>query len=401
MNKIGIDFGTSNCSVSYVKKTGEAKSIRIDGAEKIPSMLLYSKDDNKPLVGQAAYAFYEQYAEKPISEEIVDILGGIFEGIKRDMNPDSTRYLPNGEKITYVELIAEIFRFIKQKAEVHLESTIDEVVITHPVVFEQYKQEMLSKAAHMAGFKTIDLLLEPVAAAMGYINGRKKRKLGVLVYDFGGGTFDVSFVQFDKDGDFFIPVEPSGDQRCGGKDIDKLVFDEWNKVAEYQHKRKFSSFFLNSRCTKHKEGMSKGVMYDFMEILPAPGISSVKLSFSKERFATIIEPIIDRTIHLTLEHKEAVEKLGYNIDKVIFIGGSSNLPMVQERIKDIFPTQAQQVMDWDVAVAHGAALYTRRDLVIAKDIYCMECGSKISTAHRFCMFDGNKNPYYDIRFDNR
>lgn len=412
MAKIGIDFGTSFCTASWINpSTGQPQVIRFSGHDKMPSML-YFPTAGEPMVGWTAFQMIENCRTMERVEEVQAVMAGIVTGLKPMMQRNQFHYLPGGRKLSHEQVIGELFKRIRQEAEeVCFEGKpVTEVVITHPVIFEDWKKEMLKEAARIAGFISVELLMEPVAAAMGYMSGRERRRQGILVYDFGGGTFDVAYVRFDEEGDYNIPVTPLGDPHCGGTDLNKILYQRWEQLAQQKHGRAISSdprmmdkAFEATDCNRQKELMSNDKLESFKHcvILPPPGFCRLEMLLSQKEWHSMIEPVIDKTLVLTRTIVKSVENSGYSIDKAILIGGSSRIPWVYKCLSETLPVAPQRVMDVDVAVALGAILYVPHDLIIAGDVYCIHCGTKISSANRFCWNCGEPNYKYDKRFNQK
>lgn len=415
MAKIGIDFGTSYSTVSYVNpKTGEALPIRVNGKEKIPTILFFPEDGGDPFVGDAAYAKYEacQYAQT--SDETDIILSGIISDLKRNMSKTENIAIPGMKSISYAEAIAIFFKYLKDYAErtCFENEQITDVCITYPVVFDEtpYKKDILKEAANLAGFNSIKLLKEPVAAAMGYSKNKGIKNQGILIYDFGGGTFDIAYVKFDHNGEY-ITFPPIGDANCGGENIDYALYETWDKMIKSSHGRNISEFtgeihlpILKQDCMKQKEAMSQGIFQKHILFLPPCASDFVRLNpLSQNAWIDIISPWIEKTIMLTRQMLTQIENeknLGFKVDKVILIGGSSKLPTIPERLSEICPVAPMPIQDVDVAVANGAAIYANMDNIYANDCYCIYCGSKISTRHKMCMFCGKPNFRYNYCFDD-
>lgn len=416
MAKIGIDFGTSFTTMSYMNKQGLATPIRVYGKEKIPTMLYIPEDGGEPLMGEAAYNKYQDCMDAETPEAADLILGGIITGLKRDMSRNGAVATPQGN-MSYVSLIALFLGFLKKYAEdnVFEGECVTDVCMTYPVAFDWQpeKKEILKEAAKQAGFKNIKLLKEPVAALMGYKNTHEVRDEGVLIYDFGGGTFDVAYVMFDHIGEQYM-LPPIGDGECGGQNIDFALYENWDKKVQAQKGRHISKHenevflpILKSDCVKQKEKMSNGSFGpEYLYLPPAASISVRLGALSRQEWDDIVEPWVDKTIQKTeqmlkeIENHSATYGNQLRVDKVILIGGSSRLPMVYEKLKRICPVEPTRVPEVDVAVANGAAIFINKDEVREQTCYCIECGRKMTNKQRFCMICGKPNLRYNHCFDD-
>jgi len=398
MNKIGIDFGTSFCTASWINprtKQPEAITFHEIGMPKMPSVVYYSPEG--VVVGLGAYNQVENSSGMS-PEHRHQILSSVVMSIKRNMKQGQHFYLPGG-KISHEEIIAAILRKIREDAQMTCfnNQPVEEATITHPVVFASWQKEMLKKAAGIAGFKRVKLLEEPVAAALGYAATTNDKIKNILVYDFGGGTFDVAFVQCDNDGEYRVPIEPEGEAYCGGDDIDGALYDRWELLTKEKHNRTIDvnpdnrDIGFIAKCRKQKELMSLMPKNSFSEVLPPPGFHRVEMELTRPEYDKIIEPIIDKTIAKTERLLKKIKDAGYKIDAAVMIGGSSRIPLVYEKLKKILPVEPRRVMQVDVAVALGAIIYDPDRQVKYHDVFCIYCGFKSSTADRHCIMCGRKN----------
>lgn len=396
MHTIGIDFGTSYCTASWINpSTRKPEPIRFidNGQEKMPSVVYYQ--NGKPVVGHLAYEMIEKLNHYP-PDDRETILTNIVQGIKREMEPGAKIYISNdGASVTHEQIIADILIKIKSQAEqgCFANETVEGVVITHPVAFANWQKDMLKNAATLAGFKSINLMPEPIAAAMGYAGSGAKVGKGILIYDFGGGTFDVAFVQ--KDGDEYrIPVPPEGEQVCGGEDLDLALYQHFEKQIEQQHNRKVSDhpgrvdLCFKAQCRKHKESLSLVETHDFSDFLPPPNAIRFYEKTTRENFEKIISPIVDRTITKTESILKKVKEAGLIVDTVVLIGGSTRIPSVEKKLLKILPVAPLKTMYIDVAVALGA-LYKYEDSNKTKRI-CSNCKNEIEGDNKFCIHCGTK-----------
>lgn len=411
MAKIGIDFGTTNTTVSFLSSRGEAIPIRINGKEKIPTLLYFPEDGSEPVIGEAAYEKYNACQNATSSNDADILLSGIISDLKQNMSQTEDVALYD-RSISYTEVISIFFKKLKEYVEKHCfeGESVTDVCVTYPVAFDEtpVKKDILKEAAELAGFNNVKLLPEPIAAAFGYCKNRDIRNQGVLIYDFGGGTFDVAFVKFDHNGEY-LTLPPLGDANCGGANIDYAIYEEWDRLVYTKHQRHISEYegetyspILKLDCKKQKELMSNGIFQKHMLFLPPCANEICRLNpMSSERWNDIISPWVDKTMYLTKQMLDQVEaERDFTVDKVILIGGSSNLPIVMEKLREISPVEPMPVQDVDVAVANGAAIYVNMDNVEAETCYCIHDGCKMKTSNKFCMNCGRPNIRYNYYFDN-
>ena len=410
MAKIGIDFGTTYSTVAYKNpQTGLAEAIRINGSEKIPTMLYYSPEGGEPMIGQEAYEIYNLCNDVDNREEVEQHLSGIFSDLKRNMNKDERLYLPDGRCLTNVQLIAEFFAFIKKEVEsttFHNERVTD-LCITHPVNCPIYKKEILVEAAKNAGFDNVKLLMEPIAASMGFSNTTIRSNQSILIYDFGGGTFDLAFVKYNMNEDQVV-LPPMGDPNCGGENIDRLLYDVWNKMVLNETGASISGNandidvpFLKTTCKQEKEFLS-----NYFKIMSNWTLKACirgkfyTMQMTKDAWNNMLTPIIDKTISITQQMLQVIQQEHFELNEVILIGGSSQIPLVSQRLSEILPVAPSKVADSDIAVAKGAALFVNEDDIPVHECFCRGCGKKIDTKKRECPFCGKDNYLYNYKFEN-
>lgn len=415
---IGIDFGTSFCSASWINPaTGKPEAVRFKdtGSEKIPSIIAFSKS-GKAFVGSGPYTQLENLAVDPtLTEEEREMqLCNFYTGIKTHIR-QGNKWMRPDKTYTDDELIAIILKKIKEEVEISctIDGTIDKVVLTHPVQFEVWKKDILKHSAALAGFSKVKLLREPESAALYAVKANliPSNCRGLLVYDFGAGTFDVSYIQIESDGELHMPVQPQGDAHCGGDDIDRALYEDWSK---YIKATKGKDIGLNSgeldiaflyRCRRQKEQLSKGFLQDEIREY-IPGLGSVRRPFAEDDFNRIIEPIVDRTIAKVQTVLNEIKKKQLPLTHAVLIGGSSNLPLVKDKMQSALGNNVKIITtgNYDIAVAVGA-LYSLNVKIETpkpaeqpkpqpKECFCIHCGKKIMTSHKVCMYCGKPNYSY-------
>lgn len=409
MSAIGIDFGTTFCSASWVnpqKNFPEAITFpyAVDGC-KIPSIVFFPPK-GKTIVG---YAPYMQIENASSSADRANINRYAITSIKRKMQRNGSF-----QGHSHTEIISIILRHIIDEAQkaCQFTSPIDTLVLTHPVVFSEWQKNMLREAAIMAGFDQgkITLLEEPISAALSYIKSNQLSNIrGVLVYDFGGGTFDVAYVQIDHHGKLLMPIDPQGDSLCGGNDVDLLLYDCWDKMVHQklgrflsENTQEIDESFL-SRCRKQKEMMSLSNDQLFRELLPPlpnRGIEQLEWNLKGVEYNEIISPIIEKTIAKTKIVLDEVRTKNLPLDKVLLIGGSSRIPQVKQRLGELLGDMSLIKTPGviDVAVALGASYHALGDTIndksAPKECFCIHCGRTIKTSHKVCMYCGKPNFSY-------
>lgn len=356
--KFGIDFGTSFSTMCTLDSNGKPLVLRDEvGLDKIPSVVYWGKDGVK--VGQAAAEILGDTAGMAEDEKI-ETLGRIVKSVKRELEPGRTITLPDGKQITPVDVVSEILGYLKRNAEeLHFHTTVKEVSLTHPATFTEAQKELLTNAAKKAGFSSVRLMPEPIAAALGYVASGADVGNGVIVFDFGGGTFDLAYLQKDADGNYHFPIQPLGDAMCGGDDFDQCIYD-W---AETQIKEKYGcaiadgfdvdlSFLM--LCRRAKERLSRSdeaPMRYFIENIGRIHASTIK----KINFEEMIKSRVDRTISLVGRMMNTLEGRNLPVETVLLVGGSTRIPLVAAKLKEMLPEKApMRTTDTDTAVVMGS-----------------------------------------------
>ena len=368
MHHFGLDFGTNYISASYVNPaSGKPEPVRFmdNGQEKMPALVYYS--EHGVLVGQGVQSMLEQLSTFPPRERL-QTQQAIVRSLKRGMNPSGVHIASGKGAVSHVDVVTDIMAFVKQDVEAgcFAGEKAEKLTLTHPVVCTEAYKGLLKTAAEKAGFKQVNLMEEPVAAAMGYASSGIDVGRGILVYDFGGGTFDVAFVMRDDNGQFHIPLSPLGDPWCGGDDLDMRLYEYWDRKAQEEKGRSINGSageidagFL-FRCRRHKETLSRMEKMAFTEYLPPqdgalnPEENKLTVTLDRNIAKQLFMADVGRTIDITKRMLSNVEDAGHKVDTVILIGGSSRLPMLKELLKDILPVKPLETMNVDVAVAMGA-----------------------------------------------
>lgn len=398
MSTLGIDFGTTNSSASYVDPSGRPKAVQFIGHDqKMPTLVSFYT--GRRMFGYEAKYMLDNCYTLP-REEQVKLQSSTAKSIKRELDI--------GGKIhgySHREIIAMFMRHIKEQAEkACAPQQFDKLVLTHPVQFEEWKKQMLQDAAKQSGFSGVQLLEEPVSAALGYIKSEGAQDVrGMLIYDFGGGTFDVAYV-INQDGKFVVPIPPKGDSHCGGDDIDKALYNYIiQKAKPVIGEEAFKGYFnrinlgLLIQCRKWKE------MLTAMDNLPIQFTSNYQPNktyqgwLERKELERICGDVVDKTIRLTKTVYDEVKANKLPLDFVLLIGGSSSIPLIRERLKQSMPDlEVRTTGTADTAVALGASYHAVNPVVVDPDnewCYCMYDGKRILKTYNFCIYCGKPNFY--------
>lgn len=359
---IGIDFGTTNCSVAWFNpQTGQAEIIHnAEGKEKTPSLVYFGEGET--LVGSAVEQKLADCYDDLQQRE--DVSRRVIKSIKRSLITPQRFALPGAREVRPVEVAAEILHKLRSKAdELHFHAAVERAVITYPASFSARYKNVLKKAAEMAGFAEVDLLEEPVAAALAFTRMGLNVGNGVLVYDLGGGTFDAAFMV--REGDSFrVAIDPVGEQHCGGDDFDQRLYDYWDEEVKSHLGRSISVVedeidvhFLRE-CRTRKEFLSEGKECNFT--LSLTGGASYRFIISRDKFEELIEDEIRKTVDKTRKLSERARREGYAVETILLIGGSSELSVVRRLLSETLPVSPRKWQYRDIAVALGAAYHASR-----------------------------------------
>jgi hypothetical protein len=360
MTALGIDFGTTNSSMAwYNPKSGQAELIKnAEGQDETPSVVYYGEDDVQ--VGRAAEHALENEAA---SEEE---LQRIVTSIKRHLINPPRIALPKGKDVRPVDVVSEILRKLKHDAETgHFYREVTRAVITCPALFDSLQRKVLVKAAELAGFQEVDLLDEPVAAALAFARGGQRVGNGVLVYDLGGGTFDLAFVRREDEEKFYLALETDGKVEGGGDDFDQFLYDYWDGQARKDLGRSISLAnaavnrpFLR-QCRIRKEDLSLGKQCKFQTLLPDR--TPFRPEIDRETFENLIRGFISETVRQTVRMVQRAKERGYEVDTVLMVGGSCYIPLVRRMLEEaLLPISPLRWQHQNVAVALGAAYRTHQ-----------------------------------------
>ena len=344
---IGIDLGTTNSCVS-VMEGGEAVVIpNAEGNRTTPSVVAFSKDGER-MVGQVAKRQAITNPDRTIAS------------IKREMGSDY-RVPIDGKRYTPQEISAMILQKLKADAEAYLGQTVTEAVITVPAYFTDAQRQATKDAGKIAGLEVKRIINEPTAAALAY-GVDKESDQKIMVYDLGGGTFDVSVLEV---GDGVIEVlATAGNNRLGGDDFDKCVMD-W-MAAEFKKAEgidltgdKVAMQRLKEAAEKAKIELS-GVTSTTINLpyitADATGPKHLDLTLSRAKFDQLTSHLVEATAGPVRQAMSDAGLSGNEIEKVLMVGGSSRIPAVQDMVKRLTGKEGFKGINPDECVAMGAAL---------------------------------------------
>lgn len=345
---IGIDLGTTNSAVA-VMEGGQSTIIpNIEGNRTTPSIVAFTKDGER-LVGETAKRQAITNPERTIAS------------IKRHMGTDY-KVTIDGKDYSPQEISAMILQKLKSDAESYLGETITEAVITVPAYFTDAQRQATKDAGRIAGLDVKRIVNEPTAAALAYGEDKDKDSTTVMIYDLGGGTFDVSILEL-SDGVFEVQAT-RGNNKLGGDDFDERVID-W--IAENFKKEngvdlkadRMSLQRLKEAAEKAKKELSSTMSTNIN--LPfitanASGPLHLNMDLTRAKFDELTGDLVKKTEEPVREALKDADLSASDIDKVLLVGGSTRVPAVQELVKSIVGKDPQKDINPDECVALGAAI---------------------------------------------
>jgi len=344
---IGIDLGTTNSVVAYMEGGQPAIINNAEGSRLTPSVVAFTKDGER-LIGQLAKRQAVTNPERTI------------QSIKRHMGTDYKVNI-DGKAYTPQEISAMILQKLKQDAENFLGEKITKAVITVPAYFTDSQRQATKDAGTIAGLEVLRIINEPTAASLAY-GLDKESDQTILVFDLGGGTFDVSILELG-DGVFEVKAT-SGNNRLGGDDFDQRIVDYVAEEFKKEHgidlrKDRMSLQRLKEAAEKAKIELSSMVSTNIN--LPfitadASGPKHLDMTLTRAKFEELTRDLVEATLGPT---RQALSDAGLkpeDIDKVILVGGSTRIPAVQEAIKKLIGKEPHKGVNPDEVVAMGAAI---------------------------------------------
>jgi molecular chaperone DnaK len=366
---IGIDLGTTNSVVAVMEGDKPTVIPNAEGSRTTPSVVAFS-DKGERLVGQLAK---RQAVTNPtrtvfsVKRFMGHKYGELTEERRRVPYPvvkasnGDARIEIDGKQMSPPEISAMVLRKLKEDAEAYLGTKVERAVITVPAYFNDAQRQATKDAGQVAGLKVERLVNEPTAAALAY-GLEKKKDEKIAVFDFGGGTFDISILEV---GEGVVEVKATnGDTHLGGDDIDQLLI-EWI-VAEFKRDQGIDLSKDNMALQRLKEGAEKAKCelssVQETEInLPfvtadASGPKHLALKLSRAKFEQLIEELVRRTVEPC---KQALKDAGLTaseVDEVVLVGGSTRIPLVQKMVSELFGREPHKGVNPDEVVAIGAAV---------------------------------------------
>lgn len=363
MSAIGIDFGSSFSTVSWINpNSGKTEIVKFngDGSVKLPSMV-FASDEGFQYGFQTA-SYFDEISMLPVQQRM-EFLPNFIPSLKRILVPGGIEFF-YGKQYSHLEILRNFLEHVIEQTKYHCgtQYTIDKVTISHPVDFPSSKIQMLKDALASIGNFNIDTQYEPISAVYGYNLGHKiEDETGILVFDFGGGTIDVSYVQ-KRNGNLMVVTEPKGNSGCGGQDIDFALYENLRKILKSEMKIDITQSgvvdqVILSACRRLKEKFSGNLdAYETMILLQVDGqICNYRYKLNRKAFNCIIMPVVSTAIGVADIVIADIIRRRLPIDKVLLIGGSSQLTIIRELLQNKIGPQAtiETCGEKDIVVALG------------------------------------------------
>ena len=346
---VGIDLGTTYSAISIIGEDGFPYIIKNAEGEKLTPSVVYF-EDGKPVVGREAKEMQAFGTETAVS---------LF---KRSMGDANYIFCVDEKEYTPVDLSTMILRKLKVDAESELDEEITHAVITVPAYFSDFQRRNTISAGENAGFTVLRIINEPTAAAIAFGADKFKDDITVLVYDLGGGTFDISMIKISKDEVEVIATD--GNHELGGKDWDDAILRYFASQFEEQFGEDpfLDSVLINDLMVKAeatKIALSNKNSASFS--ITSSG-KTARYEINRNKFAQLAAPLMEATISLVDQVLIDANYQKEDIDGILFIGGSTRMPMIEEVLSKRYDCPILKSVDPDEAVSLGAAIQANIDM---------------------------------------
>lgn len=367
---IGIDLGTTNSAVAFMEG-GQAKIIpNAEGGNTTPSVVALKKD-GETIVGMLAR---RQAVTNPLKTiySAKRFIGRKFSEVKNEIKnvpfnvvegPDGAAMIEwDGKPVRPEEISAKVLEKLKADAEKYLGQKVTEAVITVPAYFNDSERQATINAGKIAGLDVKRIVNEPTAAALAY-GADKNKDQKIAVYDFGGGTFDISILEIGSEGTFEV-LATNGDTKLGGDDFDQAIFE----YVMSEFKKETGIDLMNdamavqrvrSASEKAKIELSASTQTEINEpfIAMNDGVpSNLNITLTRAKFEELIAPLVERSIEPCKKVLKDAGLQASQINEVILVGGSTRVPLVKQKVEQFFGKKPNESVHPDEAVALGAAI---------------------------------------------
>jgi len=354
---VGIDLGSTFSVISYVNSDGVAEVIPNAEGDRITPSVFAVDDSQNILIGSLAVDNESNNPEKTIRL------------VKRKMAHGSEKlYSLDNLNLSPIDVSAEILKKLKRDAEEYLNETITQAVITVPAYFNHDQRQATKTAGELAGLKVLRIINEPTAASLAY-GLDKKNDSTILVYDLGGGTFDVTVLKLSDGCDFHV-LSTAGDTKLGGADFDsalaQLILDKFNKQFDYTYHQNTIEDLDENQKVRLREAAEKAKKHLSQTPKTTVNINyfafrnrqqvNLNVQITREEFESIIDPLIDKTRICIEQALNDAEMSIKNLDEVVFVGGSTRIPYVTKKVAEWTQKRPNKSINPDEAVSLGAAI---------------------------------------------
>ncbi|HAW06152.1 MAG TPA: heat-shock protein Hsp70 [Saprospirales bacterium] len=372
---IGIDLGTTNSLVAYAD--GEETFVIRDASGSnalVPSILHFGKDG--VVVGDIAREKLISAPERTIYS-VKRLMGKSYQDLSSlkdsvgynviDQDAEAlVKVEIDGKYYTPIELSAEILKELKYRVEKHLKATVSKAVITVPAYFNDAQRQATRDAGKLAGLEVLRIVNEPTAASLAYgIGLSKDEEQTIVVYDLGGGTFDISILQIQNG--IFEVLATHGDTQLGGDDFDKVIIDYWLSKSDISADGLNNNKSLGQEYRTEAEHAKKAISTIGSY---KTSIANEELHIDAETFASLSYDLIAKTINACKLAMKDAKLSNEDIDQIVLVGGSTRMPIVKSAVSDYFGQSINDSLDPDEVVAIGAAIQAdilagnRKDLLL-------------------------------------
>ncbi|MFW5968702.1 MAG: Hsp70 family protein [Persicimonas sp.] len=369
---VGIDLGTSN-SVLTVSLEGEPIVIPDQEGHRIHPSMVYFREDGRTVVGNRAKDFRvedpahtvfsaKRLIGRPYDDPDVKLLMGSFPFPIVEGKDGSPRFHIYDQLHPPEGISGRILHYLKGLAEEYLGEEINEAIITVPANFDEGQRRATKRAADLAGLEVLRLINEPTAAALAYGYGHAKREK-VAIYDFGGGTFDITILELR--GDIFEVLSTAGNSYLGGDDFDNQLVEAMLNAFERQYGYDLSGeVAVRQRLkavaedVKHKLSSREQVTVEVTEYVPG-SLTELDLEFAldREAFNRRCMDIVDQTLETCEEALQVAGLQTAEIDHLVLVGGSTRVPLVKQKVSEFFNREPVVDINPDEVVSIGAAIF--------------------------------------------
>src|SRR6266487_5104167 len=350
---IGIDLGTSNSAAAAmiggkptIIQAAEGTSV---GGKAFPSVVAFTPD-GQLIVGE------------PARRQMISNPEGTVLAAKRKMGTDF-KFNVFGKQYTPQQISSFILQKIKRDAEAFLGETVDKAVITVPAYFNDNQRQATKDSGEIAGLQVVRIINEPTAASLAYGLDKVQKDLKILVFDFGGGTLDVTLMEMG--GGVFQVKSTSGDTQLGGTDMDntlvEYILQEFKKQSGLDIKNdKAALMRVREAAEKAKIELSNVVTTEinlpFLAYDPSSGPKNLVLNLTRAKVEELLRPIIERCRAPMMQALQDAKMTPPDIDKIILVGGPTRMPMVRQFVATVMGKDPERGIDPMEAVAMGAAI---------------------------------------------